>query len=115
MKPVPIPLERQKPSLPDQAHPWIETPPPQPSLRATETFCPASVWIASRAKVPWPSSSWMLTGARDKLPPALVSKGKRVTCTDEKTGVQALARAQPTKPLRPGSLERFELEGVMGP
>jgi len=27
----------------------------------------------------------MLTEARDKLPPALVSKDKRVTCTDEKT------------------------------
>ena len=36
-------------------------------------------------------------------------------CTDEKTGMEALARAQPTKPLRSGSFECFELEGIMGP
>ena len=45
-----------------------------------------------------------------KVAPALASKGTRIMSTDEKTGMQALERAQPTKPPRPGSVERIEFE-----
>jgi transposase len=47
-----------------------------------------------------------------KVAPALASNGTRVMSTDEKTGMQALERAQPTKPPRPGSIERIEFEYV---
>jgi transposase len=36
--------------------------------------------------------------------------GEHVESTDEKTGIQALERAAPTKPARPGMVERFEHE-----
>ena len=50
-----------------------------------------------------------------EVAPALASKGTRVMCTDEKTGMRVLERAQPTNPLRPDSTDRIELECVMGP
>ncbi len=40
----------------------------------------------------------------------LNSKGTRVASTDEKTGIQALERLHPTKPTRPGFVERVEGE-----
>jgi len=39
-------------------------------------------------------------------------RGEHVISTDEKTGIQALERIAPTKPCRPGSIERFEYEYV---
>src|SRR5579859_4735691 len=43
---------------------------------------------------------------------ARVSAGKRVISTDEMTGVQALERAAPGLPLRPGKVERREFEYI---
>lgn len=37
-------------------------------------------------------------------------RGIHVVCTDEKTGMQALERIHPTKPTRPGLVERVEFE-----
>jgi transposase len=42
--------------------------------------------------------------------PAIAEQGVHVLSTDEKTGIQALERAAPTKPLRPGLVERPEYE-----
>jgi hypothetical protein len=42
----------------------------------------------------------------------LAAQGDRVVSTDELTGVQALARAHPGLPLRPGKVERREFEYV---
>ena len=43
---------------------------------------------------------------------ALVAEGVRVVSCDEKTSIQALERAAPTKPTRPGLIERQEFEYV---
>ncbi len=40
--------------------------------------------------------------------PALLSKGIHVISVDEKTGIQALERAQPTQSAQPGRVERRE-------
>ena len=42
--------------------------------------------------------------------PALEAAGTHVVSTDEKTGMQALERTAPTKPARPGQIERREFE-----
>jgi transposase len=42
--------------------------------------------------------------------PQLVAQGTHVVSVDEKTGIQALERNHPTKPTRPGQLERVEFE-----
>jgi hypothetical protein len=44
--------------------------------------------------------------------PALTAQGERIVSTDELTGVQALERAHPGLPLRPGKVERREFEYV---
>lgn len=44
--------------------------------------------------------------------PALHAQGVHVVSTDEKTGMQALERLHPTKPPRPGLIERVEFEYV---
>jgi len=44
--------------------------------------------------------------------PALHAQGGHVISTDEMTGIQALERAAPTLPLRPGQVERREFEYV---
>jgi transposase len=44
--------------------------------------------------------------------PALHEQGVRVVSTDEMTGIQALERAAPTLPMRPGHVERREFEYV---
>jgi len=44
--------------------------------------------------------------------PALEALGIRVLSTDEMTGIQALERAAPTLPMRPGRVERREFEYV---
>lgn len=44
--------------------------------------------------------------------PTLEALGIHVVCSDEKTGIQALERAAPTKPTRPGFDERREFEYV---
>jgi len=44
--------------------------------------------------------------------PARVAAGERVISTDEMTGVQALERAAPGLPLRPGKVERREFEYI---
>src|SRR5207249_2201731 len=44
--------------------------------------------------------------------PARVATGQRVIRTDEMTGVQALERAAPGLPLRPGKVERREFEYI---
>jgi len=43
---------------------------------------------------------------------ARVALGERVISTDEMTGVQALERAAPGLPLRPGKVERREFEYI---
>ena len=42
--------------------------------------------------------------------PELHTQGVSVVCTDEKTGIQALERKHPTKPVKPGLPERREFE-----
>ena len=42
--------------------------------------------------------------------PALAAQGTHVVSTDEKTGMQALERVHPAKPVRPGTPERIEFE-----
>lgn len=44
--------------------------------------------------------------------PAIATRGGHVVSTDEMTGIQALERAAPTLPLRPGAVERREFEYV---
>lgn len=44
--------------------------------------------------------------------PALHQAGVRVISFDEKTGIQALERKHPTKPMRPGLVERREFEYI---
>ena len=44
--------------------------------------------------------------------PALLAQGVRVVSTDEKSGMQALQRLHPTKPMRPGEPERREFEYI---
>src|SRR3954454_12025650 len=44
--------------------------------------------------------------------PALYRQGEMVLCTDEKTGIQALERAWPGKPARPGYVELREPEYI---
>src|SRR5439155_12244205 len=44
--------------------------------------------------------------------PKRVAAGERVISTDEMTGVQALERAAPGLPLRPGKVERREFEDI---
>lgn len=44
--------------------------------------------------------------------PALAAQGERVLSTDELTGVQALERAHPGLPMRPGDVERQEFEYI---
>lgn len=44
--------------------------------------------------------------------PVLAEQGAHVVSTDEKTGMQALERIEPTKPARPGLVERREFEYV---
>lgn len=43
---------------------------------------------------------------------SLHAEGAHVVCTDEKTGMQAVERKYPTKPSRPGLVERREFEYV---
>lgn len=42
----------------------------------------------------------------------LHEQGVHVISTDEKTGIQALERAAPTRPMRPGQVERVEYEYI---
>ena len=44
--------------------------------------------------------------------PALVAAGERALSTDEKTGIQALERKHPTRPMEPGQAERREFEYI---
>jgi hypothetical protein len=44
--------------------------------------------------------------------PQLAAQGVHVLSTDEKTGIQALQRAQPTKPMRPGQPALVEHEYI---
>lgn len=44
--------------------------------------------------------------------PSLREQGIHVVSSDEKTGIQALERAAPTLPMRPGTVERREFEYV---
>lgn len=43
-------------------------------------------------------------------PARLRDEGIHTVCVDEKTGIQALERVAPTKPMRPGQVERREFE-----
>lgn len=42
----------------------------------------------------------------------LYAQGISVTCTDEKSGIQALEHKYPAKPMRPGQVERIEFEYI---
>jgi transposase len=44
--------------------------------------------------------------------PDLHAQGVHVVSTDEKTGIQANERAHPTRPMRPGLVERVEFEYI---
>ena len=45
-------------------------------------------------------------------PARLTDEGIHTVCVDEKTGIQALERVAPTKPMRPGRVEKREFEYV---
>jgi DDE superfamily endonuclease len=45
-------------------------------------------------------------------PARLTDEGIHTVCVDEKTGIQALERIAPTKPMRPGHVEKQEFEYV---
>ena len=45
-------------------------------------------------------------------PARLKDEGIHTVCVDEKTGIQALERIAPTKPMRPGQVEKQEFEYV---
>jgi len=45
-------------------------------------------------------------------PERLKSEGIHTVCVDEKTGIQALERIAPTKPMRPGQVEKQEFEYI---
>ena len=45
-------------------------------------------------------------------PKRLKNEGIHTVCVDEKTGIQALEPAAPTKPMRPGLIERREVEYI---
>jgi hypothetical protein len=45
-------------------------------------------------------------------PARLTGEGIHTVCVDEKTGIQALERIAPTKPMRPGHIEKQEFEYV---
>jgi putative transposase len=42
----------------------------------------------------------------------MYAQGGHVVSTDEKTGIQANERAQPTRPMKPGLVERVEFEYI---
>jgi DDE superfamily endonuclease len=44
--------------------------------------------------------------------PALYAQGVHLVSTDEMTGIQALERAHPSKPMRPGKVELIEFEYI---
>ena len=44
--------------------------------------------------------------------PTLHEQGTHTVCTDEKTGMQALERAAQTLPMKPGSIERQEVDSI---
>jgi hypothetical protein len=44
--------------------------------------------------------------------PAAAKTGRHNECCDEMTGIQALERAGPTKPVKPGLVERREFEYI---
>ena len=45
-------------------------------------------------------------------PARLKGEGIHTVCVDEKTGIQALERIAPTKPMRPGHIEKQEFEYI---
>lgn len=45
-------------------------------------------------------------------PARLTDEGIHTVCVDEKTGIQALERIAPTKPMRPGYIEKQEFEYI---
>lgn len=70
-------------------------------------------WLTSKDKLEQPEAYAAAVHAicdtyRDA--PALAARGTHVVSTDEKTGMQALERIHPTKPVQPGRPERIEFE-----
>jgi len=75
---------------------------------------------------PHRSRYWLNAGAKDEdafrrqvvtvcecyqaAPARLTDEGIHTVCVDEKTGMQALERIAPTKPMRPGQAEKQEFE-----
>ena len=47
-----------------------------------------------------------------EAPKRLENEGIHTVCVDEKTGIQALERKAPTKPMRPGPVEKTEFEYI---
>ena len=47
-----------------------------------------------------------------EAPKRLENEGIHTVCVDEKTGIQALERKAPTKPMRPGEVEKQEFEYI---
>ena len=70
-------------------------------------------WLTSKDKLEAPE---VYDGAVQALcdtylqAPALEAQGTHVVSVDEKTGMQALERIHPSKPVRPGTPERIEFE-----
>lgn len=70
-------------------------------------------WLTSKDKLEAPEIYDAAVQALCKTyldAPALEAQGTHVASTDEKTGMQALERLHPSKPVRPGTSERIEFE-----
>lgn len=67
----------------------------------------------NRAEDPEPCDADVQTICElDQQTPQLHAQGVPVVSTDEKTGIQANERAHPTRPMRPGLVERVEFEYI---
>jgi DDE superfamily endonuclease len=71
-------------------------------------------WLThDRAAAPAPLDAAVQTlWALDQAAQALHAHGAPLVRTDEKTGIQAQERAHPTRPMKPGLIERVECEYI---
>ncbi len=76
---------------PHLSHHWLNANPDDPETFAQEVQNVCDVYIQA---------------------PELHRQGVSIVCTDEKTGIQALERKHPTKPMKPGQIELQEFEYI---
>jgi hypothetical protein len=69
-------------------------------------------WLNAESKDPEEFRQQVVTVCEcyQAAPARLKGEGIHTVCVDEKTGIQALERTAPTKPMRPGQVEKREFE-----